>query len=98
MSVAGDSQRAVVTVSASIKKPMKLPRLRTVLLTPLALFALLYIVLAVKLAADDDPIATAEGPLASHETIAIFGASGFSQKTWAPDSNALIVNSACVPG
>ncbi|MGI9224860.1 MAG: hypothetical protein ACR2QX_10315 [Woeseiaceae bacterium] len=55
---------------------MKLPRLRTVLLTPLALFALLYIVLAVKLAADDDPIATAEGPLASHETIAIFGASG----------------------
>jgi hypothetical protein len=55
---------------------MKLPRLRTVLLTPLALFALLYIVLAIKIAADGDSVAIAEGPLASHETIAIFGASG----------------------
>jgi len=55
---------------------MKLPRLRTVLLTPFALFALLYIVLSIKFAVDDDSIAIAEGPLAGHDTIAVFGASG----------------------
>ncbi len=55
---------------------MKLPRLRTVLLTPLALFALLYIAAAIKFAVDDDSIATIEQPTAAHDTIAIFGASG----------------------
>jgi hypothetical protein len=46
------------------------------LLTPLVLFALLYITLAIKLAFDDDSIAASEGPPAVHDTIAIFGASG----------------------
>ena len=55
---------------------MKLPRLRTVLLTPLVLFALLYVAAAVKLAADDDPVAIFEGSAANHETVAIFGSSG----------------------
>jgi hypothetical protein len=55
---------------------MKLPRLRTILLAPLILFALVYIAGAVMLALRDDSIAVFEGPIASYETIAIFGASG----------------------
>ncbi len=55
---------------------MKLPRLRTILLTPLVLFAILYVVAAVKLAADDNPVAAFEEPAAVYETVAIFGASG----------------------
>jgi hypothetical protein len=55
---------------------MRLPRLRTVLLTPLILFAAFYILIAVKFAEDDDSIATIDGPLAPHDTIAIFGATG----------------------
>ena len=55
---------------------MKLPRLRTILLIPLALFALLYIAGAATLALKDDSIAVFDGPMATHETIAIFGASG----------------------
>ena len=55
---------------------MKLPRLRTILLTPLLLFALLYIFGAITLALKDDSIAVFEEQIASHETIAIFGASG----------------------
>jgi len=55
---------------------MKLPRLRTVLLTPLVLFALLYITVAIKLAFDDDSIGASKEPLTVHETIVIFGASG----------------------
>jgi len=55
---------------------MKLPRLRTILLAPLALFALVYIAGAVMLALRDDAIAVFEGPTASYKTIAIFGASG----------------------
>jgi len=55
---------------------MKLPRLRTILLAPLVLFALVYIAGAVMLALRDDSIAVFEGPIASYETIAIFGASG----------------------
>ncbi len=55
---------------------MKLPRLRTVLLAPLALFALLYIAAAIKFAVDDDSIAIIEQSTAALETIAIFGASG----------------------
>jgi nucleoside-diphosphate-sugar epimerase len=55
---------------------MRLPRLRTVLLTPLILFAALYVFIAIKFAGDEDSIAAIDGPLAPHETIAIFGATG----------------------
>ena len=55
---------------------MKLPRLKTILLTPLALFALLYIAAAIALARKDDAIATFDGEPAGYGTIAIFGASG----------------------
>jgi len=55
---------------------MKMPRLRTILLTPLVLFALAYIAGAIMLALNDDSIAVFEGPITSYETIAIFGASG----------------------
>ena len=51
-------------------------RLRVILLVLLILFALLYIALAIKLAFDDDSVAISTEPPASHETIAIFGASG----------------------
>ena len=55
---------------------MKLPRLRTVLLTPLVLFAAFYVFGVVALALRDDAIATLQGPPANFETVAIFGASG----------------------
>ena len=55
---------------------MKLPRLRTVLLTPLVVVVLLYIVGASILAFKDDSIAVFDGPAAAHQTLAIFGASG----------------------
>ncbi len=55
---------------------MKLPRLRTVLLAPLVLFAAVYIAGAVILAGKDDSIAVFDEPIATYETIAIFGASG----------------------
>jgi len=55
---------------------MKFPRLKTILLTPLALFALVYIAGAVMLALREDSITAIEKPQASYETIVIFGASG----------------------
>jgi hypothetical protein len=55
---------------------MKMPRIRILLLTPLALFALVYIGAAVMLAMRDDPIAVLEKPIPTIESIAIFGASG----------------------
>ena len=55
---------------------MKLPRLRTILLVPVALFGLFYLVGAVMLALDDRIVATLEGAPADYDTIAIFGASG----------------------
>jgi hypothetical protein len=55
---------------------MKFPRLRTVLLTPLVLFALLYVILVIKLALDDDSVEVFNEELVAHDTIAIFGASG----------------------
>ncbi len=55
---------------------MKLPRLRTILLTPLVLFVLLYIAAAISLAVDDRSVAILEGQAANYQTIAIFGASG----------------------
>jgi len=55
---------------------MKLPRLKTVLITPLVLFAAVYVYGAISLALRDDAIAVFEGPAADFETVAIFGASG----------------------
>jgi len=55
---------------------MKLPRVHTILLTPLILFALVYIFGAITMALKDDPIAVLEESPARHATIAIFGASG----------------------
>ena len=55
---------------------MKLPRLRTILLVPLVLFAVFYAFGAVMLALRDDSIEALNGEAAKHETIAIFGASG----------------------
>jgi len=55
---------------------MKLPRLKTIVLTPLALIALAYVAGAVMLALKDDSIAVLAEPTATYETIAIFGATG----------------------
>ena len=55
---------------------MRLPRLRTILITPLVLFALVYVAGAIMLAMDDRIVATLEGPPARFATVAIFGASG----------------------
>jgi nucleoside-diphosphate-sugar epimerase len=55
---------------------MKLPRLRTVLLVPVALFAIFYTVAAIRLAFDQRTVESPVGPAASYATIAIFGASG----------------------
>jgi nucleoside-diphosphate-sugar epimerase len=55
---------------------MKFPNLRTILLALLVLFALLYVFGAVTLALRDDSVAVFGEQPASHETIAIFGASG----------------------
>ncbi len=55
---------------------MKLPRLRTILLTPLVLFALVYIVGVITLVLNDDPIAVLEDSPVHPAAVAIFGASG----------------------
>ncbi|MEQ9563222.1 MAG: hypothetical protein RLN69_11925 [Woeseiaceae bacterium] len=55
---------------------MKLPRLRTILLTPLALFTVFYTAAAIRLALDDRKVEPLVAPAASYSTIAIFGASG----------------------
>jgi len=55
---------------------MKLPRLRTVLLVPVVLFALVYIAGVITLARHNDPIAVLEALPTQPTTIAIFGASG----------------------
>lgn len=55
---------------------MKLPRLRTVLLAPLVLFALLYFALLIKFAMPGDSVTIPERSRADFATIAIFGASG----------------------
>ncbi len=55
---------------------MKFPRLKTILLVPLALFVLVYVAGAVALALKDNTISVFAGPAASYETVAIFGASG----------------------
>jgi hypothetical protein len=55
---------------------MKFPRIRTILLVPLTLFALFYVMAAVRLAFDDRTVESLVEPAASYRTIAIFGASG----------------------
>lgn len=55
---------------------MKLPRLRTVLLAPLILFAMFYMAGVIFLLLDDDYIAPLTGTSANHATVVIFGASG----------------------
>ena len=55
---------------------MKLPRLKTILLTPLVLFAMLYLVLAVIVLLDDKFVPPLGESPAGPFTIAIFGASG----------------------
>jgi hypothetical protein len=55
---------------------MKLPRLRTVLLAPVVLFALFYAGIAILVAMDDRQMPVLQALPAAHSTIAIFGASG----------------------
>jgi hypothetical protein len=55
---------------------MRFPRLKTILLAPLALFALLYVAGAITVARDDLSVPALETPPAEYGTIAIFGASG----------------------
>jgi len=55
---------------------MRFPRLRTILLVPVVLFALLYVTLVIYLLLDDNVLAPFEGQPATYRTIAIFGASG----------------------
>lgn len=55
---------------------MKLPRLRTILLVPLVLFALVYVAGAIMLAVDDRVVPVLEGAPAGNRTVVIFGASG----------------------
>lgn len=55
---------------------MKLPRLRTILLAPLVLFALFYAAGVVIVAMNDNTVEVLDGTPAGYRTIAIFGASG----------------------
>ncbi len=55
---------------------MKFPRLRTILLVPLVLFALVYVAGVITLTRHNDPIAVLEASPIQPATIAIFGASG----------------------
>lgn len=55
---------------------MRMPRLRTILLTPLVLLALFYIAGIIVVATDNDSIPLLGVPPTSHATVAIFGASG----------------------
>ena len=55
---------------------MRFPRVRTIILAPLVLFALFYLGLVVFLLLDDETVAPLGGQAADHGTIAIFGASG----------------------
>jgi hypothetical protein len=55
---------------------MRMPRLKTILLTPVILFIIVYIAIAIRVATYDNTAAAAVASPASLETIAIFGASG----------------------
>lgn len=55
---------------------MRMPRLRNLLLIPLVAFALFYVAAAIYLHVNDEEIPVLATAPASHQTIAIFGASG----------------------
>ncbi len=55
---------------------MRLPRLRTILLAPIVLFALFYVAGVITVLTSDKSVEPLAGPAAEYETIAIFGASG----------------------
>ena len=55
---------------------MKLPRIRTIILAPLVVFALFYVILAAFLLWDNETVIPIAGEPARHQTVAIFGASG----------------------
>jgi hypothetical protein len=55
---------------------MKMPRLKTILLTPVILFIIAYIAIAIRVATYENTATAPIAPPASLETIAIFGASG----------------------
>jgi hypothetical protein len=55
---------------------MKMPKLKTILLTPVILFIFAYIAMAIYVSTFDNTAAARIAPPASLETIAIFGASG----------------------
>lgn len=55
---------------------MKLPRVRTIILAPLVLFALFYLGLVVFLLLEDETVSPLAGQPARHDTVVIFGASG----------------------
>lgn len=57
-------------------RPMKLTKLRILLLAPLILFALFYLAGVIVLLSDDRSIAPLSGPSANLERVVIFGASG----------------------
>ena len=55
---------------------MKLPRVRTIILAPVVVFALFYLSLVAFLLLDSEPLTPMAGEPAGHQTVAIFGASG----------------------
>jgi hypothetical protein len=55
---------------------MRFPRVRTILLVPLVLFALFYLTGVIMLQLDDRTVAPLAGPFDAQQTVAIFGASG----------------------
>ncbi len=55
---------------------MRLPRLRTILLVPVVLFALFYLAGVIAVLTSDKTVEPFAQPAAAHDTIAIFGASG----------------------
>ena len=55
---------------------MRMPKLKTILLTPVLLFFVVYTALAIRVATTDNMAPEPAGPRASIEAIAIFGASG----------------------
>lgn len=55
---------------------MKIPRLKIILLTPVVLFAVAYLAIAIRVAAYDNTAPAPEAPPSVLDTVAIFGASG----------------------
>jgi hypothetical protein len=55
---------------------MKLPRVRTIILAPFVVFALFYVSLVAFLLLDNETVIPIAGEPVTHQTVAIFGASG----------------------